>query len=103
MPQNHKLGKANTKVLKKGGAVSVVYYGTEVVRFDEHRIVLSSGGFDTMATRLRQNQAASQFGLGYFVASAKGQTTVEFCGQIVPFVDGMELSRANAAEINSVI
>lgn len=69
----------------------VTYYSTEIVRFTSQRIILNSGGYRTMTTKARMNQASYQFALGYDVYQQNGEWFVEFSGKIYDFEDGMTL------------
>jgi hypothetical protein len=47
---------------------SVTYIRTKIVSWDADRTVtLNSGGYHTVTTKRKMNQAANQFGLGYRV------------------------------------
>lgn len=68
MSQTHTLGKTATTVTRKDGVLRVVYHSTEVVRVDADGVItLDTGGWKTVTTKTRMNQAANQFGLGYLV------------------------------------
>ena len=60
--------------------LSVVLYNTEVVRVERDRITLNHGGYKTVTTKARMNQAANQYGLGYTVYQEKGEWFVHFRG-----------------------
>lgn len=85
MTQTDKVQGVATKVFEDGADTIVKYHNTEVVRFNAKRIVLNTGGFDTMTTRRRMNQASNQFDLGYSVYSNKGNTLVDFDGLTIRF------------------
>ena len=75
MSQVHTLGKAHTKVTRKGdGELRVAYHNTDVVVVHANgNITLDTGGWRTLTTKTRMNQASNQFGLGFQVHQAKGQ------------------------------
>jgi succinate dehydrogenase/fumarate reductase flavoprotein subunit len=85
MTQTKKVSGVATKVSEDGADTIVKYHNTEVVRFNSKRIVLNTGGYETMTTRRRMNQASNQFDLGYSVYSKKGDTLVDFKGVTIPF------------------
>ena len=59
------------------------------------RVTLDSGGWRTVTTKRKMNQAANQFGLIYSVFQRKGQWFVALVGNtVVPFVDGMQFTIA---------
>lgn len=69
MGQTHTIGKTATTV-KRGqdGSLRVTYHNTDVVSVTPGGIItLDTGGWFTVTTKTRMNQAASQFGLRYIV------------------------------------
>lgn len=78
MAQQHRLSKNNTTVhTTKLGETVVILHSTEIVIFDDTRIVLNNGGWCTATTATRMNQAASQFGLGFRVSRKDGGMFVQ--------------------------
>lgn len=69
-----KIGKTATSIERKnGGLVSVRYHSTEVVRVAaDGTVTLNTGGWRTVTTKARMNQAANEFGLPYSVYQEKG-------------------------------
>ena len=67
MTQLNKVGRVATSVYKEYGYTCIRYHSTEVVRFNERYILLNSNGWTTATTKLRMNQAAHQFDLGFYV------------------------------------
>lgn len=61
-------GTHKTKVSTQDGYTSVRYHSTDVVRFSASTIYLNTGGYRSNTTRLRMNQAANQFALGYIIS-----------------------------------
>jgi hypothetical protein len=53
------------------GGVSYVH--TRIVEWDAHSVTLRTGGWRTVTTKRKMNQAARQFGLGYGVHQRKGR------------------------------
>ncbi len=95
MGQQHTLGKVATSVYtdKIDGFTKVVYHSTVVVKWDNVKIVLNSGGWRTLTTKTRMNQASSQFGLGFGVYQRAGKWFVDYKGEIIDFQDNMILER----------
>jgi len=93
MAQMYRIGKHATSVFDDDGVMTVVYHDTAVVRFDEKKIILASGGWETQTTKTRMNQASNQFGLGYSVFQRNFEWFVEWKGEILPFHSGMVLKR----------
>lgn len=79
MAQNQVVGKHATTVrARANGGGCVTYHDTDVVVWNEHQVLLDTGGWFTVTTKTRMNQAANQFGLGYQVYQEKGQWYVWF-------------------------
>lgn len=104
MAQTQRIGKTATSVsTDDDGYTRVIYHSTVVVKFNDKRIILNTGGWKTATTKLRMNQTANQFQLGYTVVQRddewsvicdsrmrpiKGTLTINFDG------DKVELARA---------
>lgn len=67
MAQNSKVGAHKTAVYHDGTHTCVVYHNTCVARFNSAEIILDSGGWRTVTTKARMNQASNQYGLGFSV------------------------------------
>lgn len=75
MPRMDKLSShATTIATGEDGSVQVVYHRTQIVRFTDDTITLCMGGYDTVTTRRKMNQAAAQFRLPFTVYRDKGET-----------------------------
>ena len=83
MGQGSKIGKHATKVTKDGTTSTVRYWATDVVKinWDTGIITLNTGGWWTVTTKLRMNQASREWGLGYYVYQSKGEWFVSMDGQ----------------------
>lgn len=53
------------------------YHSTDVVSFNDHFVYLNTGGWRTKTTKVRMNQAACQFGLGFRVFQDGGEWYIE--------------------------
>lgn len=93
MSQTRKVSGVKTSVQVVNGETSVRYHSTDVVCFDWKKITLRSGGWRTVTTKLRMNQASNQFDLGYSVYQEKGDWYVVFGSTTYDFKDGMTLDR----------
>lgn len=87
-----------TSIRHEGAETRVRYHQTDVVAFDADTVTLNSGGWHTATTKLRMNQAAEQFNLGYSVYQKKHQWFVRWyalgSGWVsTPFKDGMQIPR----------
>jgi len=73
MTQQWKISKTATKVYTdEFGWTRVIYHNACVVKFNQDKIILSMGGWNTNTTRTRMNQASNQYGLGFGVHQKKG-------------------------------
>ncbi len=55
------------------GCGVVIYRGTPIVSWTPDQIFLNTGGWQTVTTKRKMNQAANQFGLGFSVHQHKHQ------------------------------
>ena len=78
MAQSKKVQGVATSIREENGYTVVRYHKTDVVRFNSHTVELNTGGWRTPTTKLRMNQAAMQFGLGYKVWQSRGSWFVEY-------------------------
>ena len=74
-----------TSVVCTNGRITVTYQNTRVVDVTTEHITLDTGGWKTVTTKLRMNQASVQFNLGYTVYQQKGQWFVGYRGVTRPF------------------
>jgi hypothetical protein len=98
MSQSNKVGTHKTSIRTTDGMTHIRYHQTDVVSFNDEKIILNSGGLMTATTKLRMNQAANQFSLCFQVYQAKGNwfVTTRLPGREIntyPFQDGMVLIR----------
>ena len=81
----NELSNYHTTVGQCDGRTAVTYHSTLIVEFDSHNITLRTGGWDSVTTRRKMNQAARQFGLGYSVYRDKGASFIRTAnGQVMP-------------------
>lgn len=96
MPRMDKLSTYRTNVMATGDRLSVVYASTLIVDKVGNEITLDSGGWRTVTTKRKMNQAARQFGLGYSVYQRDFKWFVDLPnGETVPFEDNMTFARSN--------
>lgn len=93
MSQMQRLGKAATSIYPKGKGTGVRYHETEVVAINPKSVTLRTGGWRTVTTKARMNQASHQFGLGYTVFQKKHEWYVAAHGKIKKFKEGMKVRR----------
>jgi len=94
MANMNQVGTHQTTVRGDNGAISVVYWYTEVVKVTPCNIVLNTGGWETVTTKTRMNQASNQFGLGFNVYQKNWNWFVEYKGKTHEFKgDSITLKR----------
>ena len=93
MAQLDRVGSVHTSVYTEDGYTRVVYHFTCVVKFNQNKIILNSGGWHTQTTKNRMNQASNQYNLGYRVYQKDFTWYVDYKGQTIEFYDHMELER----------
>lgn len=72
---------------------SIRYHKTVVVEFNSKEIVLRNDGYDTKTTKLRMNQTSLEYGLDYQVHQKDFNWYVSYKNKVIPFEDGMTLTR----------
>ena len=88
--------KGNTKVHNDDEYLIVTLHNTNVFVVDKKAgtIALSSGGWQTVTTKQRINQASDEYHCGFSVYQKDFEWYVTLKdGNTVPFVDGMKLDR----------
>lgn len=93
MARTDTIGSHKTNISTANGVTQVRYHSTVVVEFDADQVTLNSGGWRTVTTKTRMNQASNQFGLGFQVFQKQHEWFVENHGQVYPFEDGMTINR----------
>lgn len=101
MSRQDRVGSHKTRVFTEKGVTKVRYHETDVVSFDDEKIILNSGGWNTNTTRDRMNQASNQFDLRYGVSRRSDQLFTDFGGFVrLPFVkDILVLNRLEGRPI----
>lgn len=87
MAQTQKLGRTATTTATVDGVTRVTYHDTVVVEFTDKYIELRTGGWKTVTTKARMNQASNQYNLGYSVSQSDFQWYVNFKGKAFEFPD----------------
>lgn len=97
MARMNKIGSHKTTVYHDSGATCVRYHATELLRVTDSTIVLNSGGYRTVTTKRRINQAMAEWNLPYRVEQVNFNWYVRklYNGCIAPFEDGMMLDRSS--------
>ena len=85
-----KLSSYKTTWFNDGSHGGVTYQQTNIVSWNKGKITLRSGGWETVTTKKKINQASIQFCLGFSVWQKNYAWFVDLpSGDTVPFVDGM--------------
>jgi hypothetical protein len=71
--------------------ICIKYHTTIVVRITRRGVFLDSGGWETVTTKRRMNQASDEFDLGFYVFQKNFDWFVSYKGEEIPFESGMEL------------
>ena len=93
MAQTQTVGTHNTTVSNIEGFTNIVYHSTPVVQFNDDKIRLNSGGWETATTKTRMNQASHEYNLGFEVYQVNFTWYVDYKGETIAFTDGMKLDR----------
>lgn len=94
MPRMDKLSEYRTTWAEDAAGGVVTYVRTRIVEWTADTVTLRTGGWDTVTTRRKMNQAARQFGLPFSVYRRKGESFVLTPGSIeVPLDDVVTFSR----------
>lgn len=88
MPHMDRLSSYKTTIETHNGMTRIVYHSTCIVEFNNDEITLRTGGYKTVTTKRKMNQASQQFGLGYGVSQKAGDWFLRLpSGKVVPFDD----------------
>lgn len=94
MAQMQRVSGVSTVIGSDADMFYVQYHATKVVKWNEHEIVLNSGGWRTATTKTRINQTANQFSLDFNVYQKDYEWFVALPnGKHVAFDDNMRLVR----------
>ena len=86
----NKLSTYKTTWFNDGSHGGVTYHRTNIVSWFDGKITLRSGGWESVTTKRKMNQASNQFDLGFGVFQKNYEWFVDLPnGETVPFVDGM--------------
>ncbi len=85
MPTMDKLSPYATTIAACGDLTVITYHSTQIVAFDRHNITLRTGGWDSVTTRRKMNQAAIHFDLPFRVYRKDG------CSLVQRLTDGGEM------------
>ena len=67
MSRSNTLSMYRTQITSEHGVTSIRYANTTIVGYDHEHIILRTGGYKTVTTKRKMNQASAQFGLGFGV------------------------------------
>jgi hypothetical protein len=102
MSRNDKVGRtATTITTDETGTTHVQYHATRVVSFNPDEIVLRSGGYETVTTKRRINQASNQFGLKIGIFQKSHKWFVTTTAGTFDFFDGIVIDRLTGRPIRT--
>jgi hypothetical protein len=94
MAQTREFRGRASEIVADEHAMYFRYHNTTVVAVSPKSVCLNSGGWRTVTTKLRMNQASNQFGLGFQVWQKDFNWYVTLPnGETVDFEDGITFSR----------
>ena len=65
--------------------MQVIYHSTAIVKWDNTKIILNTGGYRTVTTKKKMIQTSRQFDLGYSVFQKDFDWFIDFKGEVIPF------------------
>lgn len=94
MSRMNKLSSYKTNIYHNK-TTEIYYHSTCIVEFNQDQVTLKSGGWQTVTTKRKMNQASNQFHLGYSVFQKDHVWYVTLpSGETVDFQDGMTFKRS---------
>ena len=86
--------KGHTRITFLGDDIIVTFHSTNIVVFNNKRIILNSNGWLTPTTKERMNQASDEFELGFRIFQKDFTWFVKLqSGNVFDFKDGMTIYR----------
>ena len=86
--------KGNTKITFLGDNVIVTFHSTDIVIFNNERIILNSDNWYTVTTKQRMNQTSDEFGLGFEISQRDFDWFVKTQNKTLHYYDGMVFDRS---------
>jgi hypothetical protein len=91
--------RTTIRAIPEGSAIN--YAGTDIVKIYQDHVVLNSGGWRTVTTKRKMNQAARQFALGYSICQKRGvwglvrfkRINGELCRELFSYSDEMKVMK----------
>ena len=65
--------------------MQVQYYETNIVEFNDKKIVLNTGGHNTLSTLRHMNEASKHYKLGFEISCTKSIWEIKYKGNILPY------------------
>lgn len=96
-----KLSNYRTTISEQNGLKTIVYVSTPIVQWDSNKIILNNGGYQTVTTKRKMNQAASQFDLPYQVYQKNYQWFVNTEKGAFPFNTKLVIDRLSGEITNA--
>ena len=94
MAQTQVFRGVQSRIERDDSTTRFIYRGTTVVEWFplQERVVLRDGGWKSLTTKLRMNQASNQFSLGYTVYQKARRWFVRTNAGTYRYKDGMQVS-----------
>lgn len=83
----------NTKITVTGETTVITLHQTDIVTVTPDFIRLNTGGWNTVTTRARMNQASQELGLGFRVYQKAGSLYVDNAGITYPMSQTIAFAR----------
>ena len=91
-----------TRSTNDQGQRTIRYHDIDVVAWDHQVIILRTDGFTTRTTKLRMNQAAAEYGLGYHVWQKDFKWYVDYEGETFDF-NGLSLELTRPLSTSDIL
>ncbi len=82
----------NTSIYHLNGGIACKLHNTEIVKVFNNRVVLNSGGWQTVTTKRRMNECLKEWGLPISVYQKNHNWFVDTLNGTIPFFDNMEIT-----------
>jgi hypothetical protein len=92
MSRSDRLSLYRTLIYDQSGRTCIQYAKTVIVEFDLTNVTLRTGGWMSVTTKRKMNQAARQFSLPYSVYQKKGIWYLSRPGMVDASWDGTEIT-----------
>ena len=85
------IGSHKTMISRVDDSIVVRYHNTDVISLTGNIVTLNNGGYETVTTKRRMNQASIQWNLGIVVYQVDYCWYVKTSRDIYPYSNGMKI------------